>query len=148
MRKEDRVHPLSLTDLLEGKRKRLEEFLSVSEALYLDLVGRNVAELGRRLEQRQKIIHSIDEIDLQIKGCRPADLPGRKRIPDPSEALLGTLKDLLQRAADLDRKCLSRAESLRDETQKELASLRRGWNTARRYLQRPGFRPRFMDVRG
>lgn len=57
------------------------------------------------------------------------------------------IKDLLQAIADLDKKCLTQGEFLRDEIQKELSTVRQGWKAARKYTQQTGFQPRFMDLR-
>ena len=66
MSTEDSAYTPGVKDLLDEKVKALREFLSVTHSLYDSLTAKDMVELGRGLEQRQDLIHSIDEIDLRI----------------------------------------------------------------------------------
>ena len=141
----------SLRDLLGKKVKILQEFLQVTDSLYHTLAARDMTEVGRVLEQRQNLIHSIDEIDIKIIELQVENSPGGKNLSNPVEDPLSSIrkevKDLLRRVADLDKKSLDHAEFLRDEILKEWSATRQGWIAARQYAQRGGFQPRFMDLR-
>ena len=134
----------SVQNLLDEKVKALMEFLSVTNSLYDSLTAKDMVQLGRGLEQRQNLIHSIDEIDMKIVEAWSPN-------SDPAKGQWGFLfkkmKELLHEIADLDKKCLAQGQFLRDEIQKEILAMRQGWKAARQYSQPAGFQPRFMDLR-
>jgi hypothetical protein len=145
------AEPFALGGLLGKKVKILQKFLQVTDSLYHTLAVRDMTEVGRVLEQRQDLIHSIDEIDIKIIELQFENSPGGKNlsnpVKDPLRSIREEVKDLLRQVADLDKKSLGQAEFLRDEILKEWSAARQGWIAARQYAQRGGFQPRFMDLR-
>jgi len=144
MSTEDLTYIPGVKDLLDEKVKALKEFLSVTNSLYDSLTARDMVQLGRGLEQRQNLIHSIDEIDMKIVEAWPSNSDSAK---GPWGFLFKRMKELLHEIADLDKKCLSQGQFLRDEFQKEIFAMRQGWKAARQYSQPASFQPRFMDLR-
>ncbi len=151
MNTENSADTFSLKDLLEAKAKALMEFLGVTDSLYHCLLVKDLGELGRVLEQRQNLIHSIEEIDIKVVERWSQNSLKEKSVFNPARDQLGfilkKIKDLLHRVADLDKRCLAQGEFLREEIQKELLTMRQGWKAARKYSQGTGFQPRFMDLR-
>jgi hypothetical protein len=139
--------------LLREKIQTLETFVSVSEDLYQSLAAGDVAKAARLTEERGSLIGSIDEVDKKMAGDQPELSPIRETPPSPANHPFGSLREalqgLLQEAAAWDRKCLERAQGLRDETREELLTLRQGHRAARRYTQpkEKEVHPRFMDVK-
>lgn len=137
-----------LIDLQREKVEALWEFVAITEILYQCLLKKDFVELGRQLEKRQTLAHSIDDIDQEIfQASSGTSQAGPGGIPDLDEdPVVHNLKVLLREAADLNAQCLAQAALLRKEFKRELATTREGWTAARRYLQQAGSAPRFMDV--
>lgn len=136
--------------LMQEKIKVLREFLCVTDSLYESLAAKHMGESSRLLEQRQILVHSMDEIDLKMieNGFRTS--PEGKYIYQENKEwmlLIKDMRDLLHQVADRDQKCKQKAEFLRDEIQKELVAMRQGWKASRQYTQRGGFQPHFTDSR-
>lgn len=134
--------------LMQEKIKVLREFLCVTDSLYQSLAAKHMGELSRVLEQRQILVHSMDEIDLKMIENGFRTFPEGKYIYQENKEwmlLIKDMRDLLHHVADRDQKCMQKAEFLRDEIQKELVAMRQGWKAARRYTQRSGLQPRFTD---
>jgi hypothetical protein len=138
-----------LISLQQEKVEVLWEFVAISETLYQCLLDRDFVEIGRQLEKREKLVHSIDDIDRRIlQASSGTSQAGSGGIPEADEdPVVHNLKALLREAADLNAQCLAQAALLREEFKKELATTREGWTAARRYLQQAGLAPRFMDLR-
>ena len=151
MNRQKTSEPFNLKDLLGTKVKILQKFLQVTDSLYHTLAVRDMTEVGRILEERQNLMHSIDEIDIKMIELQVENSPGGKNlsnpVKDPLISIRKEVKDLLHQVADLDKKSLGQAEFLRDEILKEWSTTRQGWIAARQYAQRGGFAPRFMDLR-
>jgi hypothetical protein len=110
---------------------------------------RDFVEIGRQLEKRENLVHSIDDIDRRIlQASSRTSQAGPGGTPEPDEdSVVHNLKTLLREAADLNAQCLAQAALLPEEFKNELAKRREGWTAASRYLQRAGSALRFMDVR-
>jgi len=139
-------------DLLEEKIKAFQEFLYVTEALYDRLREKDSEGISSLICQRQDWVRHIGGIDGKISEWRRENPFPDEILPDilkdRLDFLFQTLRDLLQKTAERDRQCLAQAEFLREETKKELLTLRENWKATHQYIQRAGFPPRFMDVRG
>jgi hypothetical protein len=151
MKSQGPTKPSDLVSLLEKKVDYLEEFLAATESLYHCLEGGDAGRAGPLLERRQSLARSVDAVDRQIELFRSADSVAGGLSNDPlaqrDNQLWKTLEGILHKAAEWDQKCLSQAELLRGEIKKEMTSIREGWRTAHRYVQRFKALPRFMDVR-
>ncbi len=136
--------------LMQEKINALRDFLYVTDSLYQSLASKDMGEVSRMLEQRQNLMHSIDEIDLRMieNGFRTSP-EGKYAYQQNAEWILmiKDIKDLLHQVAGRDQKCKERAEFLRDEIQRELVTMRQGWKASRQYIQRGGFQSRFTDSR-
>jgi hypothetical protein len=147
MKKKSPASPL--ISLQQEKVEALWEFVAITEDLYQCLLNRDFVEMGRQLDKRQNLGHSIDDIDRRIlqasSGTSQAGLGGTPEADEDS--VVHNLKTLLREAADLNAQCLAQAALLRKEFKKELTTTGEGWAATRRYLQPAGFAPRFMDVR-
>jgi hypothetical protein len=137
-----------LISLKQEKVEALWEFVAISETLFQCLLTREFVEIGRQLEKRENLVHSIDDIDRRIlqassgtSQARPGEAPETDEDP-----VVHNLKALLREAADLNAQCLAQAVLLSEEFKKELATAREGWTAARRFLQQAGSAPRFMDI--
>ncbi len=147
--KDNPAEPLGLKELVEKKIDALTGFLRVTKSLYECLLMREIGDLGRLLEERQILIDSVEEIDIQIAEGFSSN-PGLNppaAIPRPIAEALKKIKVLLRELAELDRKCLNQGQFLRDQIQNELFSMRQGLKAARQYTQRSALQPRFMDLR-
>ena len=139
---------IGVEQLFEEKAEALTGLLEVTKSLYECLRMREIAELGRVLEDRQKIMESIDELDIRIaEGISSPGRTGREPGADPAGEALGKARALLREIAELDRQCLREGKFLRDRIQDELFSMRRGSKAARQYTQHSALQPRFMDMR-
>jgi hypothetical protein len=151
MKRQGPTESSGLVSLLEKKVDYLEEFLAATESLYHCLKGGDAGRAGPLLEKRQSLARSVDSVDQQIELFRSADSPAGVLSTDPlrqrCHQLWKTLESILHKTAEWDQKCLSQAELLRGEIKKEMTSVREGWRTAHRYIQRFKALPRFMDVR-
>ncbi len=140
---------LPLISLKQEKVEALWEFVAITETLYQCLLTRDFAKIGRQLEKRENLVHSIDDIDRRIlqasSGTSQAGLGGTPGADE--DPVIHNLKILLREAADLDAQCLAQAALLPEEFKKELATIREGWTAARWFLPQAGSAPRFMDVR-
>ena len=137
-----------LISLRQEKVEALWELVTVSETLYQCLLNRDFAEIDRQLENRENLLHSIDDIDRRLLQASSensqAGLGGTPR--EDEDPVLHNLKTLLREAADLNAQCLAQAALLREEFKKELATTSGGWTAARRYLQQAGSAPRFRGI--
>ena len=139
--------------LLREKVEILETFVAVSEKLYQSLVGGDVTGAALLTEERGSLIRSIDEVDKKMAEKQPEPFPTRGNPSSPTNHPFGSLgkavQGLLQEAAAWDKKCLERAQGLRDETREEFLTLRQGHRAARQYTQpkEKKVHPRFMDVK-
>jgi hypothetical protein len=138
-----------LISLQQEKVEALWEFVAISETLYQGLLARDFVKIGRQLEKRENLVHSIDDIDRRIlqspSGTSKAGLGGTPEADE--DPVVHNLKVLLREAADLNAQCLAQAALLPEEFKKELATTREGWTAVRRYLQQVRSAPRFMDGR-
>ena len=142
-------NPVSLLiSLKQEKVEALWELVAISETLYQCLLTRDFMEIGRQLENRENLVHSIDDIDRKIlQASSGTSQSGPGGAPEADEyPVVHNLKALLREAADLNAQCLARAALLPEEFKKKMATTREGWTAARRFLQRAGSAPRFMDI--
>jgi hypothetical protein len=142
-------NPVSLLiSLKQEKVEALWELVVISETLCQCLLTRDFMEIGRQLENRENLVHSIDDIDrkiLQTSSGTSQSEPGG--VPEADEhPVVHNLEALLREAADLNAQCLALAALLPEEFKKELATKREGWTAARRFLQQAGSAPRLMDI--
>ncbi len=137
-----------LISLKQQKVEALWELVAISETLYQCLLTRYFVGIGRQFEKREKLVHSIDDIDRKIlQASSGTSQAGPGEAPEADEdPVVHNLKALLQEAADLNAQCLAQAVLLPEEFKKELAKAREGWTAARRFLQQAGSAPRFMDI--
>jgi hypothetical protein len=116
-------------------------------------VGGDVSRAVRLTEERGSLIRSINGVDKKMAEKQPEPSPTSGNPLSPANHSFGSLgkalQGLLQEAAAWDRKCLERAQGLRDETREELLTLRQGHRAARQYTQpkEKKVHPRFMDVK-
>ncbi len=138
-----------LINLTREKVEALWEFVAISETLYQCLLTGDFVEIGRQLEKRENLVHSIDDIDQKILQASSGISPARPGgSPEADEGpVVHNLKTLLREAADLNAQCLAQAALLQKEFERELETTRGSWTSARRFLQQAGSVPRFMDVR-
>ena len=146
MKKKNSASPL--LSLQQEKVEALWEFVAISETLYQCLLTRDFVEIGRQLEKRENLVHSIDDIDRRIlQASSRTSQAGPGGTPEADEdPVVHNLKALLREAADLNAQCLAQAALLPEEFKKELATMREGWTAARWFLQQAGSAPRFMDI--
>jgi hypothetical protein len=144
-RKSPAFPPISLQ---QKKVEALWEFVAISETLYQCLLTRDFVEIGRQLEKRENLLHSIDDIDQRIlQASSGTSQAGPGGAPEADEdPVVHNLMALLREAADLNAQCLGQAALLPEEFKRELATTREGWTAARRFLRQAGSAPRFMDI--
>ena len=137
-----------LISLKQEKVEALWEFVAISETLYQCLLTRDFGEIGRQLEKRENLVHSIDDIDRKIlQASSGTSQAGPGGTPEADEdPAVHNLKALLREAADLNAQCLAQAALLPKEFKKELATTHEEWAAARWFLQQAGSAPRFMDI--
>jgi hypothetical protein len=137
-----------LISLKQEKVEALWEFVGISENLYQCLLTRDFMEIGRQLEKRQSLAHSIDDIDRRIlQTLSGTSQAGPGGAPEADEdPVVHNLKVLLQEAAVLNAQCLAKAALLPEEFRKKLAETYEGWTAARRFLHQVGSTPGFRNI--
>jgi hypothetical protein len=141
----------AILEAVAEKISGLREFLAFTETLQQQLQHKNLADIPRLLEERDRLIQKMDWADRQTGLDRLDPSRARKNISGSLQSrfdsMVQELRDLLQQTAALDHQCLKEAQVLKEAIQGELTRFRKNSRVARTYLGRRVLPPRFMDTR-
>ena len=131
------VMPDTLPRILEQKLNAFREFLSATAALKESLLAQDMNRVNALTDQRQRLIHHIDDLDKQIinmtahagtllMGIAPEK---EKQI----DALSTALEETITQVIKLNGDCAAIATGHRDELGKELSGISNGRLALRGY---------------
>ncbi|MBM4339199.1 MAG: hypothetical protein FJ110_06625 [Deltaproteobacteria bacterium] len=136
---------------LESKLHTLREFLAITESLKTKLDHQDMSVVIRLLDQRQNLIHIIDQMEKEVQEIRPGNLLNNQQYPDEIRekvsTLLKTVEDVIRRIEILDQQCINRITSWRSEIRGELQKIQYGLKAVEFYSEKTIRQPRFLDLR-
>ncbi len=145
------MDPQRLRHHLTERLSFLEEYLSVSESLWMSLSLREMDEVAQWMTRREELIGNIDQLDGDLRERWPEDsspdIEGAGEVREGLQHLYKRIEEVLQTVKTIDEKCEGRIASLKAEVRAELEKLCQGRMMVRNYTKSQHQPPTLIDVR-